>query len=191
MKLSRKVLILALAGVFVCSNLLLSAPGLKIERSVVGTGGMLEAKNSTGLTISGLVGQFAIDRIAKNSQVLYQGFWVPTESYTPVDPDPITLSNVVTNYPNPASISTTFKYRLSEPSYVSLKVYDMVGNLIKIVVDEFQSAGEQSVAWDLKNDYGIELPNGNYFYELTINTAQLAGGDSRSTSLKNILVIVK
>ncbi len=191
MKLFRKVLIVALVGVFVCSNLLFSAPGLKIDRSVVGTGGMLEARNSTGLTISGLVGQFAIDRISKGDRVLHQGFWVPTESYTSNPEPPITLSSHIANYPNPASSSTTFKYVLDEPSYVSLKVYDMVGNLIKIIVDEFQLEGEQQVTWNLKNDQGIELPNGNYFYELTINTAQLAGGDSKSTSLKNILVIVK
>ncbi|MFN3307248.1 MAG: FlgD immunoglobulin-like domain containing protein [Candidatus Kapaibacteriota bacterium] len=168
-----------------------SAPGLKIDRSVVGSGGMLNVKNSANLNLSGLTGQVAIDRISSGNRVLYQGFWVPTETPTDVT-EPISLNNQVSNFPNPASISTTFRYSLEENSLVSLKVYDMVGNLVKVLVDGFQPAGNQEVVWDLKNDNLTDVPSGNYFYELTITSGQIAGfSETKTQTYRNILVIVK
>ncbi len=172
---------------------LYSAPELKIDRYVLGSGGMLEIKNSANLSLSGLVGQVAIDRIQQGNRVLYQGFWVPLESPTGVeDNSPISFNENITNFPNPASTTTTFRYTLNENSFVTLKVYDMVGNLIKVLVDGFQPAGSQEIIWDLKSDNHLEVPSGNYYYELTINPAQIAGLDeSRSKTYRNILVIVK
>lgn len=169
----------------------IAAPGLKIDRSIIGSGGMLSVKNSANLNLSGLLGQVAIDRISAGDRVLYQGFWVPTETPTEVS-EPISLNSQISNYPNPASISTTFRYTLEENSLVSLKVYDMVGNLVKILVDGFQSAGSQEIVWDLKNDSQISVPNGNYFYELTITSGQVAGfSETKTQTYRNILVIVK
>lgn len=168
-----------------------AVPGLKIDRSVIGSGGMLSIKNSANLNLSGITGQVAIDRISNGNRVLYQGFWVPTETPTDVT-EPISLNNQISNFPNPASISTTFRYSLEENSLVSLKVYDMVGNLVKILVDGFQPAGTHEIAWDLKNDNQIELPSGNYFYELTIVSGQVAGlSEQKTQTYRNILVIVK
>jgi hypothetical protein len=68
----------------------------------------------------------------------------------------------------------------------------MVGNLIKTLVDGFQSAGQQEIVWDLKSDNLLDVPSGNYFYELSVSPAQIAGiNDSRSKTYRNILVIVK
>lgn len=191
MRLMSKVLTVVLLASLVAVLSLEAAPGIKIERSVVGSGGMLETKNSTNLKISGLVGQVAIDRISKNDKVLYQGFWVPTETPTEVA-EPISLNDQISNYPNPASISTTFRYSLEENSLVTLKVYDMVGNLVKVLFDGFQSAGQQEIVWDLKNDSQIDVPSGNYFYELTITSGQVAGfSETKTRTFRNILVIVK
>jgi hypothetical protein len=186
-------LFLIIATVLLFASELNSAPGLKIDRAVIGSGGMLEVKNSSNLKLSGLVGQVAIDRISQGNRVLYQGFWVPLESPTGVDENPpISLNNEISNFPNPASTTTTFRYNLTENSFVTLKVYDMVGNLIKTLVDGFQSAGQQEIVWDLKSDNLLDVPSGNYFYELSVSPAQIAGiNDSRSKTYRNILVIVK
>ncbi|MCX7880067.1 MAG: T9SS type A sorting domain-containing protein [Ignavibacteria bacterium] len=174
------------------SLILYSAPPIKVERSVVGSGGMLELKNSAGLTLSGLIGQIAIDRIATSNRILYQGFWVPIEAPTDVDEEPITLSENLRNYPNPASTGTTFRYNLQENSYVALKVYDLVGNVVKVLYEGFQTAGDQEIFWDLKGDNFVDVPSGNYMYELSISPAQIAGlSDSRTKTIRNILVIVK
>jgi len=186
-------LFLIIATVLLFASELYSAPGIKIDRAVIGSGGMLEVKNSSNLKLSGLVGQVAIDRISQGNRVLYQGFWVPLESPTGVDENPpISLNNEISNFPNPASTTTTFRYNLTENSFVTFKVYDMVGNLIKTLVDGFQSAGQQEIVWDLKSDNLLDVPSGNYFYELSVSPAQIAGiNDSRSKTYRNILVIVK
>jgi len=186
-------LFLIIATVLLFASELYSAPGLKIDRAVFGSGGMLVVKNSGNLSLSGLTGQIAIDRISQGNRVLYQGFWVPLESPTGVEENPpISLNDNISNFPNPASTSTTFRYTLMENSFVTLRVYDMVGNLIKTLVDGFQSAGQQEIVWDLKSDNLIDVPSGNYFYELTVSPAQIAGlNDSRSKTYRNILVIVK
>lgn len=189
MRFVSKVLVIVLTLLQGAS--LFSAPEVKIERFVIGAGGMLEAKNSSNLIMSGIYGQIAIDRIAKNDKVLYQGFWVPTESPTDVT-EPISFSEQISNYPNPASISTTFRYTLKENSLVTLKVYDMVGNLIKVLYDGFQPAGNQEIVWDLKNENQIDVPSGNYFYELTITSGTVAGlNESKTQTFRNILVIIK
>ncbi len=70
------------------------------------------------------------------------------------------------NYPNPFNPSTTIKYQLPENSFVSLKVYDVLGNEIETLVNKEQSAGSYNYQW-LAGSY---LPSGIYFYTLTIHS---------------------
>jgi hypothetical protein len=67
------------------------------------------------------------------------------------------------NYPNPFNPSTRINYQLPENSFVSVKVYDILGNLIATLVDEEVEAGFHSVNWNAGN-----LSSGVYFY--TINS---------------------
>lgn len=187
-----KGLLTLLVAFVATSTIAFSAPGLNIERSVFGNGGMVEIRNNSGWKISGLVGQVAIDRISVSNRILYQGFWVPTDYATDVPGEPISLSSTITNYPNPASNSTTFRFTLDESSYITLKVYDMVGNLVKVLIDGVQPSGEHQIVWNLKSDNQMELPSGNYFYELAVTPGQVAGlNDSKSKVVRNILLIVK
>ncbi|KAA3616800.1 MAG: T9SS C-terminal target domain-containing protein [Calditrichaeota bacterium] len=65
------------------------------------------------------------------------------------------------NFPNPFNPSTKINYHLAQNSFVSLKIYDVSGRLIKTLVNQQQNAGEQSVLFD-----GAGLPSGVYFYRL-------------------------
>jgi choice-of-anchor B domain-containing protein len=65
------------------------------------------------------------------------------------------------NYPNPFNPSTTIKYSLPKNSYVTMKVYDLVGRQVGLLVDEYKSAGEYSVNYDASL-----LSSGVYFYTL-------------------------
>lgn len=71
------------------------------------------------------------------------------------------------NYPNPFNPSTTIKYSLSEPSYVQIKIYNLLGKLVNTLVDEQKTAGEYSFTWDGRNTQGKKLAGGIYFYRLT------------------------
>ena len=77
------------------------------------------------------------------------------------------------NHPNPFNSSTEIKYSLSSGSngyQVQLKVYDILGRLVKVLVDQEQVAGTYSISWDGADQNGNSVPSGVYFYTLEVNT---------------------
>lgn len=71
------------------------------------------------------------------------------------------------NYPNPFNPTTLIRYDLPEDSYVSLKVYDMLGREVKTIVDQDQGAGSHSASWDGGNAKGELVSSGVYMYSVT------------------------
>jgi len=65
------------------------------------------------------------------------------------------------NYPNPFNPSTTISYSISEIEFVTLKVYDVLGNEITTLVNEEKPIGNYQVEFDATN-----LASGIYFYRL-------------------------
>ena len=68
------------------------------------------------------------------------------------------------NYPNPFNPSTIISYSIPQGSFVSLKVYDLLGNEIATLVDEEKHAGSYEVEFVV-----VGLPSGIYFYKLIAN----------------------
>lgn len=65
------------------------------------------------------------------------------------------------NYPNPFNPSTKIKYSIAENSFVSLKIYDILGNEVVELVNEYKSMGEYQIEFN-----AAELPSGIYLYTL-------------------------
>lgn len=65
------------------------------------------------------------------------------------------------NYPNPFNPFTVIGYQLANSNFVSLIVYDVLGNKIATLVNEKQNAGSHEISWDATG-----FPSGMYFYEL-------------------------
>jgi len=65
------------------------------------------------------------------------------------------------NYPNPFNPTTTIRYSLKETGKVSVRVYDVMGREVKVLVDGVQGAGEYSVVMDATG-----LSSGVYVYQL-------------------------
>ncbi len=68
------------------------------------------------------------------------------------------------NYPNPFNPSTRIKYALSSRQYATLKVYDILGNEVAILVNEEKPAGEYEVEFSVAQN--SILSSGIYFYQL-------------------------
>ena len=70
------------------------------------------------------------------------------------------------NYPNPFNVLTTIPYDLPSSGYISIKIFDVRGRLIKTLIDEEKNAGFNSIEWDGTNSDGDEVSAGLYFYQL-------------------------
>ncbi len=85
------------------------------------------------------------------------------------------------NFPNPFNPATTIQYALPQAADVELTVYNVVGQPVRTLVAEYQSAGRYAVEWDATDDSGHRLSSGMYFYRLQ------AGGEFRE--IKKMLLL--
>ncbi len=74
------------------------------------------------------------------------------------------------NYPNPFNPTTVISYQLAVDSYVTLKVYDLLGREVSTLVNEYQPAGVHNSQFAIRNlpagRQGSQLSSGIYFYRL-------------------------
>ncbi len=75
--------------------------------------------------------------------------------------DPPSSFSIFQNYPNPFNPSTKISWQSPISSWQSIKVYDVLGNLIATLVDEYKNAGSYEIAFDASS-----LSSGVYFYQL-------------------------
>lgn len=74
------------------------------------------------------------------------------------------------NYPNPFNPSTLIGYQLSVDGFVSLKVYDLLGREVAILVNEYKQSGKYSVQLTTNN---LQLSSGIYYYQLKVTDSSL------------------
>jgi 5'-nucleotidase/UDP-sugar diphosphatase len=72
------------------------------------------------------------------------------------------------NYPNPFNPETQISFSLPEDGEVRLTIYNVLGQRVKVLLDEYQRAGTQTVVWDGRNEKGEEVSSGIYFYKLQV-----------------------
>ena len=71
-----------------------------------------------------------------------------------------------TNYPNPFNAGTWILYRLAVPGPVELKVFNILGQPVRTLVDQVQTPKSYRVHWDGRDHRGERVANGVYFYRL-------------------------
>ena len=82
----------------------------------------------------------------------------------PVEDDKSNLPNeysLMQNYPNPFNPSTSINYKISKPCPVQLRVFDLLGREMAVLVNEEKSAGSYNVSFNASH-----LPSGIYYYQL-------------------------
>ncbi|PIW70027.1 MAG: hypothetical protein COW08_04020 [Ignavibacteriales bacterium CG12_big_fil_rev_8_21_14_0_65_30_8] len=70
------------------------------------------------------------------------------------------------NYPNPFNPSTNIRFSLPEASFVSIKIYNMLGQEIKTLVNKQKNPGIFKVQWNGDNDFGQKVSSGTYIYRV-------------------------
>lgn len=90
--------------------------------------------------------------------------------------------NLEQNYPNPFNPTTKISWSVPFSAHQTLKIYDVLGNEIITLVDEYRTAGKYEIEFDAK-----DLSSGVYFYKLQVNNSSEKTGQSFIKTKKMIL----
>ena len=85
------------------------------------------------------------------------------------------------NYPNPFNSSTSIQFSLCKPGYVTLKIFDILGQEIDLLISDKRDAGKYKVKWHANN-----FASGTYFYRLEIRNTH----DSISSNIVKIKKLI-
>ena len=135
----------------------------KVPSSVFGSGGA--PLNNGSYRISGTVGQPVIGLASSSSHISEVGFWYLSggliTSVEQISSSLPTEYRLEQNYPNPFNPGTTIEFSLPHSCYVTLTLYNTLGEKVATLIDENRSAGRYSVKWNPEG-----LATGIYFYRL-------------------------
>ena len=73
------------------------------------------------------------------------------------------------NYPNPFNSNTIIDFYITNDSKVDLKIFDIMGNLVRNLVSDRMPAGLKKINWDVTNNNREDIAAGVYFYQLIVN----------------------
>ncbi|GEM_PF-804495 len=94
----------------------------------------------------------------------------PTPLFNPVDlPNQF---NLVNNYPNPFTQSTTITLLLNFDNNIELTIYDLMGRRVRSLMKGFYDANTYKIIWDGTNDNGVKVANGIYFCRIMAGTEE-------------------
>ena len=119
--------------------------------------------NNTENTIN--FGLLSIDEM----MILFGLYYVSDELTTKDEDDteiiPITYL-LHQNYPNPFNPITSLRYDLPEDGVVNITIYDIMGRIVKTLVNDSQTAGYKSIQWNAANDRNESVSAGLYLYTI-------------------------
>jgi hypothetical protein len=87
-----------------------------------------------------------------------------------IDPKVPSAFSLAQNLPNPFQSVTEIRYALPKACDVKLRVYNMLGQQVRTLVNEHQQPGYKSVWWDGRNDQGAVVSSGIYFCKFDAGT---------------------
>lgn len=76
------------------------------------------------------------------------------------------ITKLKQNYPNPSNPSTTIEYELPSKDCISIKIYDIAGKIVRVLLNEEKESGRYKIIWDGLNDAKALVSSGTYFYQI-------------------------
>ncbi len=73
------------------------------------------------------------------------------------------------NYPNPFNTSTVIPCYLPSLGFVTLKIYNQLGQKVRTLMFEWKSVGSFQMVWDGRDEFNKLVPSGVYFYQVKSN----------------------
>ncbi len=108
----------------------------------------------------------------------YMNIVTDVEQVTEVTPKQFLLQQ---NYPNPFNPNTKISWQSPISGHQTLKVYDVLGNEVATLVNEYRNAGSNEIDFNVGRDFSPNLASGIYFYRIAIHSDILQAGDFLDT----------
>lgn len=110
--------------------------------------------------------------VLHNFALLPEEFMPKPEDVTDIRSHPFLIPSGLDldqNYPNPFNPGTTIRYDIpsGKKIYITLCIYNIRGQLVKTLVEDYHTAGRYSINWDGTNYRGDRISSGIYWYRLT------------------------
>lgn len=120
--------------------------------------------NPTGWIPGFWVGSFLVDTLYIDDVVYYlPSATTSVEIDQSEQPRAFTLQQ---NYPNPFNPETTIKYSLMKDNEITLRIFNLLGQEVRTLVNERLSTGEHIIRWNGRDNLGRKVDSGVYFYRL-------------------------
>ncbi len=116
-------------------------------------------------------GLYEIKSIVSNGEFEYPTIWALQVGNTDSEDNTVSFQHkLFQNEPNPFNPTTEIKYQLSSEANVELTIYNLKGQKIRTLVDDYKSSGIHSVVWNGRDENDLEVSSGLYFYRLDTGT---------------------
>lgn len=120
------------------------------------------------------------ERLRAIKDIMLTYFQIPACYFaTGIEEDPVLAPTGVDvlyqNAPNPFNPETVIRYSVAQSGPVTLRIYNVMGALVRTLVDRTHTPGSYRIRWDGTGDHGERLGSGVYFYRLETRT----GADSK------------
>ena len=92
----------------------------------------------------------------------------PTDTSDPTSYGPANMFLLFQNYPNPFNAGTEIRFQLPENCFVTLTVYNIIGQTVRRLVQGNKQASHHVIHWDGRNSDGHLVPSGVYFSKLEV-----------------------
>jgi hypothetical protein len=161
--------------------------------AAAGTSAKLASYRGNGIDLGAIVGQKTENSLGNDVGVMLSGFgfefirddrpagvlershhlhdiltWMENVVAQPVGTGEVAYRNTLSqNYPNPFNPVTTISFTVKEKAPVSLRIYNVAGQLVRTLVDDTRAPGVvHRFDWDGRNEAGQAVSSGVYFYKL-------------------------
>jgi len=133
-------------------------------------GGWYKENGGQIVYIAGRPYRYVSEDMKQNVTYILGNFFEESDIITSTEADEnqlITHFKLNQNYPNPFNPSTAIKYDLLENSKVELRIYNILGQEVKTLVNEIQEKGHKTAIWNGNDNFDTKVSSGIYFYRIS------------------------
>jgi hypothetical protein len=161
-----------------------------IRKQVLSSGGRSDGTGGSFL-LSGTVGQPFVGGAGAADSRLIHGFWQPRPMVSAVPTTEAVTGEVevLRSYPNPFDEAATISYSLPDPGNVSIRVFDMSGGLVRVLVDGARPGGIHQVVWDGLDLSGEPVSTGSYL--ITLDAVPIDGARGTRIAVRRMVTHIR